>query len=540
MQSPGNRADASPVKEIIARISESVKPAGYSSLTKEGYTYGHAGQITSTTDANGGVITYRYNSQGKVCETIDQEGLSETFRYDREGRMVLHTDRNGNQVRTSYNVDGNPVLEAACNADGKGTVTRSWEYDPSGNVKKAVAGGFCYTYEYRPDGKLLKKSSSGKTLLACAYYPDGSLQALTDLSGETVYYAYDQKGNLSAIRDASGKELASYFHTPGGKLKEIRHGNGMQTSYEYDTDGNITHLLIQKPDGSSIFDYHYQYDLNGNRTLKAGSQTMPGEGHTDGSYARQSIIYRYDRMNRLEEEECDGKATSYSYDLCGNRLKKRSSGEEQEYSYNRKNQLVECRGLDGRTTYHYDRQGNVLQASGEKKSTWYTYDAFNQQTKVRTSDGQVLENQYDAEYLRAGTIENGKTSRFLYFGGELLAETDRDEDVISRYILGYGVAAGWERKSGGYHYWHLDEHNSTAYITDPQQNICNSYQYDAFGNIQNKEEGIHNRILYTGQQYDQISGQHYLRARYYNPIVGRFLQEDVYRGDGLNLCLLCE
>lgn len=47
------------------------------------------------------------------------------------------------------------------------------------------------------------------------------------------------------------------------------------------------------------------------------------------------------------------------------------------------------------------------------------------------------------------------------------------------------------------------------------------------------------RILYTGQQYDQETGQYYLRARYYNPVVGRFLQEDTYRGDGLNLYAYC-
>jgi len=46
--------------------------------------------------------------------------------------------------------------------------------------------------------------------------------------------------------------------------------------------------------------------------------------------------------------------------------------------------------------------------------------------------------------------------------------------------------------------------------------------------------------LYTGQQYDQEMGQYYLRARYYNPVIGRFTQEDVYRGDGLNLYTYCK
>ena len=46
-------------------------------------------------------------------------------------------------------------------------------------------------------------------------------------------------------------------------------------------------------------------------------------------------------------------------------------------------------------------------------------------------------------------------------------------------------------------------------------------------------------IRYTGQQYDDLTGQYYLRARYYNPELGRFMQEDVYQGDGLNLYAYC-
>ncbi|WP_432765154.1 hypothetical protein, partial [Hungatella hominis] len=212
---------------------------------KENFTYDYAGHVTSTTDANGGVITYRYNSQGKVCEIIDQEGNSETFRYDREGRRIFHEDRIGNQVRTTYNVDGRPVLERACDHMGENEVSRSWEYDGIGNVKKAVAGGFCYTYEYRPDGKLIKKSSSGRTLISCTYHADKSLKSLTDVSGKTVHYGYDSLGRLERICDDNGDEIVRYGHTAGGKLKEIRHGNGMHTAYEYDTDDNIIRLTLK-------------------------------------------------------------------------------------------------------------------------------------------------------------------------------------------------------------------------------------------------------------------------------------------------------
>jgi len=126
-----------------------------------------------------------------------------------------------------------------------------------------------------------------------------------------------------------------------------------------------------------------------------------------------------------------------------------------------------------------------------------------------------------------------------YYNEELLAELDQEQEVSSRNVLGYGVAAGWNQRNEDYHFYHLDEQNSTAYITGAEGGIENHYQYDAFGNIRDHQEQITNRILYTGQQYDQISEQYYLRARYYNPAVGRFLQEDVYRGDGLNLYAYC-
>ena len=49
-----------------------------------------------------------------------------------------------------------------------------------------------------------------------------------------------------------------------------------------------------------------------------------------------------------------------------------------------------------------------------------------------------------------------------------------------------------------------------------------------------------NRFRYCGEQYDSITGQYYLRARYYNPVIGRFLQEDTYYKDGLNLYSYCK
>ena len=87
-----------------------------------------------------------------------------------------------------------------------------------------------------------------------------------------------------------------------------------------------------------------------------------------------------------------------------------------------------------------------------------------------------------------------------------------------------------------------DEAGSTLFLLDKDHKIQKTYHYDAFGIIL-KETGsdgeLSNRLTYTGQIIDGATGQYYLRARFYHPEIGRFMQEDVYRGDGLNLYAYC-
>ena len=175
---------------------------------------------------------------------------------------------------------------------------------------------------------------------------------------------------------------------------------------------------------------------------------------------------------------------------------------------------------------------------GGKKSE-YRYDLLNRQTYVRTLDGREQEDLYDGEGLRAGLKENGKKSVFLFHDGEILSECDGEGMPVRRHIHGAGLSHVQSLKDSAYHAYHQDEQGSTVYITGADNTVENCYRYDAFGNLLEKREDTGNRILYTGQQYDQETGQYYLRARYYNPVVGRFLQEDTYRGDGLNLYAYC-
>ena len=88
---------------------------------------------------------------------------------------------------------------------------------------------------------------------------------------------------------------------------------------------------------------------------------------------------------------------------------------------------------------------------------------------------------------------------------------------------------------GNSYYYLNNAHGDVTALINSTGDIVNSYKYDAFGNTVESVENIQNRFRYAGEQFDPVTGQYYLRARFYNPIVGRFTQEDTYRGDGLNL-----
>ena len=55
-----------------------------------------------------------------------------------------------------------------------------------------------------------------------------------------------------------------------------------------------------------------------------------------------------------------------------------------------------------------------------------------------------------------------------------------------------------------------------------------AYAYDAFGNEKDRVGADPNPFRYCGEYFDVESGAYYLRARYYDPSVGRFTQEDTH------------
>ena len=509
---------------------------GFVDGVKEGYEYTPAGQVSRTIDGNGNAVQYRYNSLGKISERIDQLGFTETFRYDEEGNLSLHIDRDGRQLQRACNVFGQPVYEKASDAEGKHTNISTWHYDSLGRVTRAVCDGKSYEYIYDAYGNLKEKRSNGKRLVSYTHDRAGQITEIRDPAGVSTRYEYDILGRRSRIFNDDGLEVR-YGYDALNRIRHIRYGNGVETAYTYDGDGNIRTLETRAGE-NVLLSFAYQYDGNGNRTAKTGTQATLGgitSEITTGNNALD-ISYAYDVRGQLLEERRNGASVCYAYDKAGNRIRKTDAQGEIRYLYNEKNQLVEEESPADRKQFSYDRQGGIIEEKNAAGIRLFSYNSRHQQTRVETETGSVQENRYDAEGLRFELLENGRRTSFVYHDGELLQEEGREEQGTS-YHLGAGMEAF--RRGQELSYYHRDEQLSTVFVTDGQGEIRNSYQYDAFGIPLETTEQLNNRIRYTGQQYDELTEQYYLRARYYNPVAGRFMQEDVYQGDGLNLYAYC-
>ena len=466
-------------------------------------------------------------------------GCAETYQYDQEGDLSLHIDRDGRRLQRDCNVFGQPVYEKATDAEGKNPTISTWHYDSLGRVTRAVCDGHSYEYLYGEKGNLKEKCSSGRRLISYAYDRAGQITEIKDPAGVCTKYEYDVLGRRSRIYNDEGLEVR-YGYDALDRISRIRYGNGVETAYAYDGDGNISSLETRAGE-NILLSFAYQYDGNGNRTAKAGTQARAALSGisseiTEGNNTLD-ISYSYDIRGQLLEERRNGGSVSYAYDKAGNRIRKTDAKGATLYRFNGKNQLIETENNNSKNQFTYDRQGGIVEEKNVAGIRLFSYNSRHQQTKVETENGNVQENLYDVANLRFELLENGKRTGFVYHNGELLHEEGGDESQTS-YHLGAGIDA--LQRGQELSYYHRDEQLSTVFITDGFGEIKNSYLYDAFGAELETNEQFSNRIRYTGQQYDELTEQYYLRARYYNPVLGRFMQEDVYQGDGLNLYAYCE
>lgn len=106
----------------------------------------------------------------------------------------------------------------------------------------------------------------------------------------------------------------------------------------------------------------------------------------------------------------------------------------------------------------------------------------------------------------------------------------RSDGMERLYAYGPEGFAAQKTVGGGIEYPLLDGLGSVRHLTDGRGNVLFSRSYDAFGNLRHSSGTGTTHIGFTGELQDQLTGLVYLRARFYHPVLGRFLQRDSFAG----------
>lgn len=494
-------------------------------------TYDAKGNVTSVTDPVGGMSTYSYDSMNRVTEIVNAIGVKNTYAYNAEG--LLSESRNGKGEKTTYTYDA--AGRIISRKDKEGTVR--YTYDENGNVLTVMDKKGTISRTYDCLNRVTDVTDYKGNTISYGYDELGNRISITYPGGEKVRYSYDKAGNLLAVTDAQGG-ITHYTYDKNGRLTLTERADGGREMRTYDGAGQLKTLKDETKAGEVISDFAYEYDGRGNIVKISGMEagSMPGaEGSMSGGEAVTtgageavsvlpvSIAMTYDADNRLMTYN----GRNVEYDACGNMTKGPLNGGMAEFTYDCRNRLVKVAEEGGKTTvYEYDAEDiRTAQVTGGVRTEYITdREAEYSQVLVKTSYEKNVFGSYSEERGRttytygAGLIserrDGGEEYTYHYNHlGSAATVTNRDGEVVFRIVYGtYGELYDI-RNAGG-----------VSLLTAETAEGCTAAEVaDALGL----------EYLYNGQYGVSTGGNglYYMRARYYDQDIKRFINRDILSGD---------
>ncbi len=284
----------------------------------------------------------------------------------------------------------------------------------------------------------------------------------------------------------------------------------------------------------------YTYNNNSQRTSNTVTTT-----NAQSQPVSRTESYTYDEQSRLKTAGYgDGQNQTYSFDAMGNRTAKTDNVTGGEtYAFDDANRIATRQvGAGTVTTYTSDANGNMLADASHT-------------------------NQWDSQNRLVSSLSNGKTSDFRYGADGLrrkMAVTDGDQAPITITHYGYdgsNVVREWEENIAGVlnvsatyllgpngpmykrpanaadvRWYVYDGLGSVVGEVDVSGNLLAEKKHDVFGlrrGTVGTEKSRHGFVGGLGHYSDDETGLVYMRARYYDPAIGRFVSEDP-KHDGMN------
>ncbi len=474
---------------------------------KTTYAYDANNNRVSFANAKGNTTTYIFDSLNRRLKITDPLGIVESFVYDLVGNLVSMTDGNGKPRSVSFDSLKRPVKRTYFD----GTVI-TYSYDVNGNRSSMTDSHGVTTYGYDAMNRIVLITSPGGNVVKYSYDGLGRRKAITYPSGRIVTYHYDASGRLSDVTDWLARKTTYKYDAAGNRIA-VTMGNGALSSFSYD-DANRLLSITNLSGAKTVTSFAYTLDAVGNRTRV----TDVAGGITQ---------YGYEALNRLTSWVApSGQITSYSYDGVGNRVSMTSAAGTTAYSYDAADHMLKA----GTAVFSYDGNGSSLTKTIGATTVSYTFDAQNRLSSV--SGGISAQYQYDGDGNRISQQVGASNYQYALDLARLspvvLSESGPDGNIDFQYgrTLLSGSSATLEQ------FYQADGIGSTADVTDSTGTLKASYAYDPWGRLLNPIDplGTKDKFKFAGEALDPQTGLYYLRARYYDPTVGRFISKDPLAG----------
>ena len=579
------------VKSVTPAICTSGESVSVNNAEKVEYTYNSANQLETITTRTT-QYTFHYDVFGKTDSILVGSNQIVSYEYnDFNGKMTAIHYANGDSLKYVYDelanvsevwyADSDPSTEDqkiyaySYNAYGQlyrfdNLVSKQsiiYEYDINKRLVSFVefdtedaSNSMSAAVQYNDKSQITKLSYafdygynilrvSGEDLSYSYFYNDDDSLRLTYLSGSiadgTISYDYDGFNRLEQkVFDYASTYEDTYIS------RTVRFTNTV--SYEYLTDeNNHTSLLIQfyrsQVNDNAEATYEYEYDNNGN-IIKI---VLPGG---------EECHYLYDDLGQLlrEDNAVLGKTYIYTYDQAGNITAKYTYAlttagvmptnpiSTYVYGYDDDDWGDLLTSYDGHTIT-YDAIGNPLSYYNGRQYI-FTWENGRRLASVIV-DGTELSFTYNDEGIRTsktvGTVEH-----VYHLNGTQIVFEESDAAVLVYLYDAEGSPIGMQYRTEAdgagifEEYWfEKNLQGDIVAVYDGEGTKLISYTYDAWGNFTTtyhngcteSSAANLNPFRYRGYYYDAEAGLYYLQSRYYDPVVGRFLNADIYISTGQGL-----
>ncbi len=461
--------------------------------------YDALNRVRKVTDPLLGISSQDFNSDGNLNSITDPNNYQQEFEYDLAGRL-----RNENFAGDStkiYNYDNRNLLNDVTNARGQ---TANYEYYTNGKVKSLSDPTGKIAYKYDDNGNLEQVIDESTGEVIARHFDNlNRVDSYTDARGNTIKYHYDEVGNLDVLTYPDGRQVrygydennclktvtdwayrvTEYRYYPNGLLWKTIRTNGTEVTYEYDAAGQLMKQTDIDTSGNIISQYDFTYYPDGTvNTEQSAIEEIAGDN------PETVMTYSYD--NRLATYN----GQEVEYDSDGNMTLGPLGGEIREFQFDSRNRLTNV----GDIKYQYDAENNRI---GVARSVY----------------GEVYQTIY---------VVNPQASL-----SQVLIKTDSDGRQ-TYYIYGLGLI-GEEDEKGFYKTYHFDRRGSTVALTDDSGAVSDRFQYDPYGQLVYHSGTSNILFLYNGKHgvVTDSNGLLFMRTRYYNTDIKRFVNRDVIQGN---------